>query len=227
MEATKQKKETGFECIGTFQHFTHPKVATEHALSNYSKGNSFLCPRCGNSSRGFILEHGDACLCKKCGLKLQSYGNSLYIWDERLMGKQSTKQNNETKSESFVQIGSFQHFNHPGATGLALSDYTLRKKIETFDPFLLRDVPDVEETFVCPQCKNKKQGFALKHGNAYKCKKCGLKLQSYGNALYIWNQKPPTERLSLEEIKAETLKFLQELLGRDWGIDITVKSSST
>ena len=78
--------------IGTFNKFHHPEHAERHVLSDFTfsykhpskvveglkmKKSVFTCPGCEVSEES--LNHGDAWECT-CGLKYQSYGNSLYIW---------------------------------------------------------------------------------------------------------------------------------------------------
>lgn len=41
----------------------------------------FHCPRCKVEMPE--PEHGIACRCGGCGLNIQAYGNSLYIWPDR------------------------------------------------------------------------------------------------------------------------------------------------
>jgi ribosomal protein S27AE len=38
------------------------------------------CPRCGETRLG--IEHGHTESCSKCSLKMQVFGNALYIWQE-------------------------------------------------------------------------------------------------------------------------------------------------
>jgi len=84
--------------IGKFQEYEHPEDAELHQLSTFTKYHdeithsryvkglnvekrveTFVCPRCKAHFPG--LEYGDAYECEGCGLKFQSYGNALYLWE--------------------------------------------------------------------------------------------------------------------------------------------------
>lgn len=67
--------------IGEFQKFHRPDYAEQLILCKYIKQKIFYCPNCHKKSE-FPQNHGDAYQCGGCGLKRQSYGNSLYIWDD-------------------------------------------------------------------------------------------------------------------------------------------------
>ena len=41
------------------------------------------CPRCGIVQGG--IEHGDTQECRGCSLRMQVYGNALYIWEREVM----------------------------------------------------------------------------------------------------------------------------------------------
>lgn len=82
--------------IGKFPEYNHPNDAEEYILSNFTitetietaskvvtdliskkKINWFICPSCKKQQSE--LNHGDAYECE-CGLKIQNFGNTLYLW---------------------------------------------------------------------------------------------------------------------------------------------------
>ena len=87
MERDKQMKVRDFRC---------PSRAEQHLVSDYSEyitkyslivprkkihdKTDFKCPRCEKKSE-YEQTHGDAFECGKCGLKRQSFGNLLYLWE--------------------------------------------------------------------------------------------------------------------------------------------------
>lgn len=94
--------------IGEFQKYEHPVHAEHHHVSNYikeilSKKSSgllgkeidiiieeFHCPKCGKLADE-MPEHGNAYKCGNCGLNRQSFGNSLYIWDDGIVPEPKDK----------------------------------------------------------------------------------------------------------------------------------------
>lgn len=68
-----------------------------------------------------------------------------------------------------IKIGEFQKFNYPKDKAICLMLSNHQKS----------------NTFYCPSCQ-KKSEFKQNHGDAYQCGNCGLKRQSFGNALYTW-----------------------------------------
>lgn len=88
--------------IGEFQEFEHPENAEHHIKSDFVKyipikihsailgkdiddtEEEFHCPKCGKIANE-MPEHGNAYKCGNCGLNRQSFGNSLYIWDDGIV----------------------------------------------------------------------------------------------------------------------------------------------
>ena len=85
------------------------------------------------------------------------------------------------------KFGSFQNFNHPDkAVKLSLSSYNEYSVSYSFKAF--KQGKSEVEQFYCPSC-SKESEYTQEHGDAYKCGKCGLNRQSFGNALYVWASK--------------------------------------
>lgn len=98
--------------IGEFRKFNHPEYAEKYTLSEFikksktTKISKFLdrktqeskdilhCPKC-NKEADYEQQHGDAYKCGECGLNRQSFGNSLYIWDDNILVEHPDK--NELK----------------------------------------------------------------------------------------------------------------------------------
>ena len=88
-----------------------------------------------------------------------------------------------------IKIGEFQKFNHPNnAEKHTLSDYTKYAKVFKYSKLSMREVTCSKSIFHCPRC-GKASNNKQEHGDAYKCGGCGLKRQSFGNALYVWDDK--------------------------------------
>jgi len=113
-------------------------------------------------------------------------------------------------------IGVFQEFNHPShAEKLHASDYTKYIPVTKESQVLGREVDDEIQQFYCPRC-GKIADDIQEHGNAYKCGKCGLNRQSFGNALYVWDDGVvPEAKDELVELKLQLKSVISSALERE------------
>jgi ribosomal protein S27AE len=89
--------------------------------------------------------------------------------------------------ENDIIIGKFMKFKHPDyAEHFVRSDYTSFTSKTYYSEALGRDVEKHIEILHCPRC-GKKADNKEDHGDAYKCGKCKLNRQCYGNSIYVWN----------------------------------------
>lgn len=108
-----------------------------------------------------------------------------------------------------IKIGEFQKFNHPEhAECYTKSEFTKYVEGIKLSKFLGRKVQETKEVFHCPRC-GKAADYKQDHGDAYKCGKCGLNRQSFGNGLYVWDDGIVPEQTD------ETALELKEMLGRE------------
>lgn len=107
--------------IGEFQKFKHPEYAERHNLNDFIKrikGTKFSevlekevrdiieifnCPKCGKKA-DYKQEHGDAYKCGKCGLNRQSFGLSLYVWDDGIIPEQTNETISEETNETIFEL---------------------------------------------------------------------------------------------------------------------------
>lgn len=83
-------------------------------------------------------------------------------------------------------IGKFQEFKHPdNAEQYDLYEFIKTEQITKFSKILKRFMSQTEQIFFCPRCEDKKD-YIPEHGDAYECKECGLKHQTYGRAIFVW-----------------------------------------
>ncbi len=86
-----------------------------------------------------------------------------------------------------IRIGKFQEFKYPSkAEEFNKEEFLKAVSYTKRSVFLNKDIPKIKYIFCCTRCE-KEADHEQGHGDAFECGKCGLKRQSFGLGLYIWD----------------------------------------